>query len=484
MANHRDPLLYVARTNPPVYDIAENREGWRRWKTDWEDYQTLSGLDNFLTDNYERTLRAQKLRIASFRKGLSDETKRIVDILPLTDAQRRDPEDIIAALNTHLDGGTSQRVYRKQLATRVRHEGEDLDAFLTDIDDITRKCKFKALASDALAEEERKFDTLVSNINDKRVTEKLLAMVPTATYADAVTLVRATLAARQDAEKFTGAQAPAAAKFTGQPGRTGSSKRCPRCGYGAHPAGKKCPADDQTCHHCQQRGHFNRCCPSNKDKANSSRPAANTVANSSGPGDAEDATVHSLNFFSLQMTESGGADALPARTGTFSQASGGGGNNTGTGTPAATIVLTFSGRPDPLEQLENVVLEIGTKKKGSAPGEGEHRAKGVSFLPDTGANVTAIRPRDLDLLRMNPSDLACRNPPPAAPTLADGSTTGLRPLGVFRAALYFPRAKTVIQCDIWVVKGLKQPILSRQACFQLGIIRSPHLRGGGGQTDF
>jgi hypothetical protein len=81
-------------------------------------------------------------------------------------------------------------------------------------------------------------------------------------------------------------------------------------------------------------------------------------------------------------------------------------------------------------------------------------------------------------MNLSKHELACTSPTPPPPALADGSMTGLRPIGVFRGALHFSPAHTVTQCDIWVVEGLAQPILSRKACFQLGILKSDYLSGG------
>ena len=88
---------------------------------------------------------------------------------------------------------------------------------------------------------------------------------------------------------------------------------------------------------------------------------------------------------------------------------------------------------------------------------------------------------DLRAMNMSRADVACAmEMPPLA--LADGSTRGLRSIGVFRGALHFSQTHKAIQCDIWVVEGLAQPILSRKACFQLGILKSDYLRGGKDQA--
>ena len=92
----------------------------------------------------------------------------------------------------------------------------------------------------------------------------------------------------------------------------------------------------------------------------------------------------------------------------------------------------------------------------------------------------ANRPGDLKRMNMTRKCLRKIVLSPSPPRMADGSTSGLTFVGVFRGALHFPKARTVTQCDIWVVEGLAQPILSRQACFDLAILKSEHLRGGEG----
>ena len=131
----RDPAFFIARLDPPLYDIAENREGWTRWKEAWEDYSTVSGLDRLLTDTAARRTASTRLLLATLRRALSESTKDVVRNLPLDDDQRRDPAQIIAALDTYVEGDTSIRVYRKQLALTTRQEGEDIDTFVTRITD-------------------------------------------------------------------------------------------------------------------------------------------------------------------------------------------------------------------------------------------------------------------------------------------------------------------------------------------------------------
>jgi hypothetical protein len=120
-----------------------------------------------------------------------------------------------------------------------------------------------------------------------------------------------------------------------------------------------------------------------------------------------------------------------------------------------------------------VDIDVGWAKGGESG-----ITRNIPFLPDSGANLTAICPADLRQMGLSKRNLACMLPPPTPPQTADGSTSGLRPVGVFRGGLHFRRAGTVTQCDIWVLEGLAQPILSRAACFELSVLESCYLRGG------
>ncbi|TRY77963.1 hypothetical protein TCAL_12745 [Tigriopus californicus] len=69
-------------------------------------------------------------------------TLRILQNLPLTDADRGDPLKVIQALGTHIEGDTNYRVYRQQFYSRRRRDGEPFDDCIIALRDIAQKCNF------------------------------------------------------------------------------------------------------------------------------------------------------------------------------------------------------------------------------------------------------------------------------------------------------------------------------------------------------
>jgi hypothetical protein len=87
---------------------------------------------------------------------------------------------------------------------------------------------------------------------------------------------------------------------------------------------------------------------------------------------------------------------------------------------------------------------------------------------DTGANISAIRPRDLHSMGIDKSQLRGRGRLPA-PSQADGNGGKLIPAGFFSAT--FQSGERSFMEDVVVMKGLEYPLLSRWACLGLGLVQ-------------
>jgi hypothetical protein len=106
-------------------------------------------------------------------------------------------------------------------------------------------------------------------------------------------------------------------------------------------------------------------------------------------------------------------------------------------------------------------------------------AQSILTARQDATTVTGSTPRMMKEMGIRRKNLRGSKPPPPAPRLADGSRSGLRPLGFFQGNLAFGSARC--HADIYVTDGLHQPLLSRAACFALGILRSNVLPGGRGK---
>jgi hypothetical protein len=120
------------------------------------------------------------------------------------------------------------------------------------------------------------------------------------------------------------------------------------------------------------------------------------------------------------------------------------------------------GRPDPMRRLKTLSVSLECTKDRAL------RAT-LPFLPDSGSNVSAINPTHMAQMKLAARRLGCRDKPPQAPRMAD-NTRSMRCLGVLRGTFRFNGA--VYDEDVYVYEGLHQPLLSRWACFGLGILHS------------
>jgi hypothetical protein len=128
------------------------------------------------------------------------------------------------------------------------------------------------------------------------------------------------------------------------------------------------------------------------------------------------------------------------------------------------------GRPDPIRSLQLLPVDtVATKDPAK-------RAK-INYLPDAGANITALTEEAMRTMGIRRKQLAMCDNPPKPPKLADGTPSkGMIPLGIFRGTLTF--RGIVFMEDIYVYRNLPRPLLSKWACFGLGILRSDVLEGG------
>jgi ribosomal protein L12E/L44/L45/RPP1/RPP2 len=108
--------------------------------------------------------------------------------------------------------------------------------------DILQKCNFVAPAINTIAED-RILQLVIMGINDQDVTEKLLQLNNTTTYAQATAQARSIIAAKRDAAKGTSSGAATSrVHTTARPPQTPAwiapttdrTGPCPQCGYNKH----------------------------------------------------------------------------------------------------------------------------------------------------------------------------------------------------------------------------------------------------------
>jgi hypothetical protein len=456
--DHRDPRDFIPKTAAPTFDIETQRDGWRTWKRQWNAWLGTSGINKLRTVDpanapnpaisAEMDAAVKSIKVDCLIIAFQEPTLRVLDGLNLSAAQWADADEVIASLEAHVDGGTNKRVYRTRLAQRVRSKEEDIDSFVIALRDYASvKAKYVAMATAADNVEDHLLDAFIANINDTEITEKLLQLDDTKSFGDAVALAKAIWTSRIDTLAITGPSPATTARYYSCPGprqsapappgpppqaqqlakqkhkRPNGGPKCNKCGYAPHTDGKTCPGERATCRHCNETGHYDRCCPS--------RPRTNMA-----DGD-------------------GGSVGAVILSGTL---------------PRASYIATTSDKRaadySSLERLEPLsTIPVGT----STTREAGHNSV-IQFLPDTGANLTCLPASVLRRMNLPLHRLSNKTMQVPSPVLADGKKGSTSFKGTFRGTLTFQ--DRTFETDVYVYEGLAQPILARKACFRLNIVTS------------
>ena len=113
----------------PKLDLQVDRgSDFKAWKSQWDAYICLSGLDKV-----EPAKQVQALTLCFAR-----ETVTIVENLGLTSDQRKSVTDIVNAIERYVDGQVNESVERRNFRKRVQHPGESFDDFLVGLHELSK----------------------------------------------------------------------------------------------------------------------------------------------------------------------------------------------------------------------------------------------------------------------------------------------------------------------------------------------------------
>ena len=127
-------MAYVFRSGDlPKLDLQVDRGmDFKAWKSQWDAYRSLSGLDG-----QDNTKQVQALTLC-----FSRETVAIVDNLGLAVKQRGSPDEIVTAIQRYVEGQINETVERRTFRRRVQQPGESFDDFLVSLRELAKTCKF------------------------------------------------------------------------------------------------------------------------------------------------------------------------------------------------------------------------------------------------------------------------------------------------------------------------------------------------------
>ena len=256
-------MSYVFRQGDlPKLDLQVDRgTDFKAWKSQWDAYLSLSGLGE----------QAPAKQVQALTLCLSRETVTIVDNLGLSDAQRSDAGEIVAAIQQYVEGQVNESVERRNFRRRSQQPGESFDDFLVSLRELAKTGNF---CSEECTQKNIR-DQIIEGLLDGDAVEDLLREKDLS-LETTISKCRAQEAAKkQRAEMSNTSSIPQiqvvqrqSDRNTPQPGKT-----CPGCGYGLHPGGRQqCPAFNRTCHLCKKMGHLARVCRGRRAPQNIFRP--------------------------------------------------------------------------------------------------------------------------------------------------------------------------------------------------------------------
>ena len=125
---------YTFRTSDlPKLDLDTDRgTDFHAWQQQWLAYRSLLGLAS------ESTAK----QVQALQLYFSRETLNVVENLGLTNAQRKDRAQIIAALKAYIDGRINETIERRNLRQHKQQVGESFDDYLVSLRELAKTCNF------------------------------------------------------------------------------------------------------------------------------------------------------------------------------------------------------------------------------------------------------------------------------------------------------------------------------------------------------
>ncbi|XP_064212700.1 uncharacterized protein K02A2.6-like [Tribolium castaneum] len=241
------------------------KEDWQVWITHYERFRTATKLD--------KSTQAEQINSLLLHMGAK--------VTKFMEAKQKQETDFPSykALKEFFDNefkDTPNTIYaRAKFNRRDQREGEDAQTYIADVISLAKTCNYRDL------EEELIRDRLVVGIRDEKLSENLQMndKLTLKTAIDKITQVErirtenrelrvreetVNRVARDKAKKFN----HKSVKYEGKQRRSKDGKQqsehkfkgCIRCGNSNTHNRMECPANGQTCHKCNFKGHFaSRC---------------------------------------------------------------------------------------------------------------------------------------------------------------------------------------------------------------------------------
>ena len=252
----------MERIKPPSeldIDSLNLADVWKEWKEAWELYRISSGLHE----------KDDAIQIATIQSILGTKARRVLKTLPNIsgDITERTVEGILTVLETYCVP-RKNTTYERYVFSMTIQEDRSFDIFVTDLRRKAEYCDFGAIKDSLIR------DQIVVGINDPKLRERLLRKTDL-TLEKAIKLCRITEQSQEQSKIFISPTTQTgnidAVKKEEPPvdaakSKNEDSRRIMKCKFCAasHDRGN-CPAHGATCHKCNGRNYYARCCFKSKN---------------------------------------------------------------------------------------------------------------------------------------------------------------------------------------------------------------------------
>ena len=232
----------------------------KRWETSWKNYAQVTKL-------CEKTREDQ---VASFWTFCKPEfLQRIRHAMDIPMDTELNLSEILNKIKKYLKDQRNVAVDRYKLVRRKQEAGESFDDFLVNLREQAEDADLASMTSD-----EWIATLIVSGVREEETRQELLGKKPALNLKDTITLCRnRELAEREDKRLSRGGSVSATklkfrsrsrsqskSRYSNKVMTKESARKCRKCGFHAHVAGKSCPAEGKICHNCGFHGHYGRMC--------------------------------------------------------------------------------------------------------------------------------------------------------------------------------------------------------------------------------